>query len=370
MYLDYIYHILIFHLIFLPKTIELIIFLDKRTNMGDKKLDNIDRKILSQLDRNCRISYKELGKKTRISKETVKYRIKTLEKKGIIQTYYTLINFSKINYLNFRLYLKFQNTTLKDENDITDYLKNQDEVFILYQVNGPFNLAMAIFTKDEWEYGKFWRDLRTKFGQFFSDYHFSIMTEYIEFSRQYLFPGLDDDKKSFVTIQKSKKVEVDGNDLLILSILSTNARESIASISRKIKLSLVTTRERIKKLTNDGVIVGFRAAMDLQKLGKQYYKVDIILKKFDNMQDIKQWIYSHPEVTYAEKTTDLSDIEVDIETANFKSFNKIMTKIKEEFPDDFREYSYYSMIKNIKVQYTPKAWKKLPQGDKQSKQHA
>ena len=45
-------------------------------------LDSIDRKILTELDKNARISYSELGKRIRVAKETVKYRIAQLEKQG------------------------------------------------------------------------------------------------------------------------------------------------------------------------------------------------------------------------------------------------------------------------------------------------
>ena len=43
--------------------------------MSLEDLDLIDRKILAELDKNARISYSELGKKIRVAKETVKYRI-------------------------------------------------------------------------------------------------------------------------------------------------------------------------------------------------------------------------------------------------------------------------------------------------------
>ena len=42
-------------------------------------LDLTDRKILSELDKDARISYSELGKKIRVAKETVKYRITQLQ---------------------------------------------------------------------------------------------------------------------------------------------------------------------------------------------------------------------------------------------------------------------------------------------------
>lgn len=49
------------------------------------RLDNVDRKILAVLDLEARATFQEIGKKTRLSKERVIYRIKRLEQKGIIE---------------------------------------------------------------------------------------------------------------------------------------------------------------------------------------------------------------------------------------------------------------------------------------------
>ena len=52
-----------------------------------------DRKILAELDLNARATFHDIGKKARLSKETVIYRVRQLEKRGIIQRYTTLVNF-------------------------------------------------------------------------------------------------------------------------------------------------------------------------------------------------------------------------------------------------------------------------------------
>ena len=69
--------------------------------MGTKdifKLDLIDRKILLELDKNCRQPEKHIAKAVGRSRESVKYRIQQLEKKGIIDGYLTTINPNKFGY--------------------------------------------------------------------------------------------------------------------------------------------------------------------------------------------------------------------------------------------------------------------------------
>ena len=62
------------------------------------KLDKADLTILSELDKNCRITNSQLGKIVHKSRETVKYRIQQLREKGIIAGFITSINPSKLGY--------------------------------------------------------------------------------------------------------------------------------------------------------------------------------------------------------------------------------------------------------------------------------
>ena len=61
-----------------------------------------DKKILTELEMNARITHSELGKKIRLSKQVVKYRIEKLEKEKYIQGVETVENNFKYLKLNLR----------------------------------------------------------------------------------------------------------------------------------------------------------------------------------------------------------------------------------------------------------------------------
>jgi len=323
--------------------------------MALEDFDTIDRKILAHLDVDAWISYSELGKKIRVAKETVKYRINQLQENGIIKGFYTLINISKLGYNIYRLYLELQNTSPTTEKKIIDYLVNSKYVFICYHINGPFDIAMAIIAKNRWEFELFWVDLKKNFGQYFSDSHFSMMTYYAEFSRPYLYDQPVDyqPKRSFTTVEPAKSEKFTDIDLKLLSFISNNARTSLVSIANALNISVVTVKYRMKILGKNNVIVGFRPILDLQKIGVEYYKVDLWLRKFDRMGEISRYILSHSEVAYQDITLVSGDLEFDIETKNFESFTNIMNSFKEKFPKDIKNYSYYSLVKNYKTSYAP-----------------
>lgn len=67
------------------------------------KLDKKDRKILYQLDIDGRQTLSQLGKKISLSKQVVDYRLKNLVKTSVISEFYTVINFSKLGYTQYKL---------------------------------------------------------------------------------------------------------------------------------------------------------------------------------------------------------------------------------------------------------------------------
>ena len=60
-------------------------------------LDELDQKIIQLLIENARISYSDIGEKIGISRVAIKARIQSLEKKGVIEEYTTIINPQKIS---------------------------------------------------------------------------------------------------------------------------------------------------------------------------------------------------------------------------------------------------------------------------------
>ena len=82
------------------------------------RLDKKDIKLLSELDFNARATLTEFGRKLRLSKQAIKNRIQNLEKEGLIEGYYAVVNIAKLGLTAYRLALKFQNFTSDDEKDL------------------------------------------------------------------------------------------------------------------------------------------------------------------------------------------------------------------------------------------------------------
>ena len=71
-------------------------------------LKKVEKGILSYLDIDSRTSFSRIGKKIRKSQQQVSYTVQSLKDKEILKGFYTLMDYSKINYnlILFRVYFK------------------------------------------------------------------------------------------------------------------------------------------------------------------------------------------------------------------------------------------------------------------------
>ncbi len=319
--------------------------------MALENLDLTDRKILHELDKNARAPYSDIARKTRITKETVKYRILSLQKNGILKGYYTVIDFSKMGFTIYRLYIRLQNITPKKEVELIDFLKSAKQIAIFYQVSGQYNIALGIWTEDVSQFEEFWHEFRSLFGTYFASYQVSLLTRYEEFTRPYILP-IASEKSIFVGLSQTKKEPLDSIDYSILTYLSSHGRATLVELAKHTKYSIITVRTHLKNLIKKRIIAGFRPIFDLEKLGYRYYKIDLWLSDYKRIGSIRNQVVSHPNVIYTENSLLSSDLEFDIEARNFEHFISIMNDFRSRFPE-IRDYHYYERIRNYKTNYIP-----------------
>ena len=316
------------------------------------KLDKIDRKLLYELDTNCRQSNSQIGKKLKVSKDVVNYRIKKLEEAGIITGYRTIIDISKLGYHNFRIYLKFQDTHKEIETEIIDYLNNEKNVWWIGKLAGRVDLVFAYWSKTNHEFYQFWRTFLTKYRKYIKDETISTFIEYIHFKRRYILDQKYDETQP-ETVGSEELVKYDETDQKILSLLAEDGRIQLLELAKETNLTPMAVKYRIKNLTKKKVILGYKMLFDFTKLGYEYYKVDMFLEDMTKIKQIEQFCHQHPNIVYIDRTFGGSDIEFDFEVQNLSQFMKIMEDIKEKFRGAIRNFEFFSVLKIYKTLYFP-----------------
>ena len=111
-------------------------------------LDDIDKKILSKLHENSRISYTDLGKEVGLSRVAVQARINNLTEKGVIEKFTTVINPGKIGiHVSAFFNVEVEPLHLRE---VAEKLSNEHSVTSLYHMTGPSKLHMhGIFADNQ-----------------------------------------------------------------------------------------------------------------------------------------------------------------------------------------------------------------------------
>jgi DNA-binding Lrp family transcriptional regulator len=308
--------------------------------MGKKELQ-----ILHELETNARQGMAGIAKKVRAGKERVSYAISRLEEKGIIRGYYTLIDHCALGRRCYRIYIKQKELNPQITGKFILFAKRNPHVWAFGRTSGEFNFTMGLWTRDVFEFGEIVDDVLGKFGEDIGEFATQAMTEYSEYTREYL---TNEPKRAFRTLRKREVAKFDAVDIEVLGILSKDARIPTTKIAGKLGLTERVVRYRIRRMEKEGIIIAYRCNVGYGELGREYYKVDLYLNNREKMEEIRRHVCSLAETTYSEKTVYYADIEFDVEVGRHEDLIGIVQGVNAKFPGAIREFSYYTMLEFYK----------------------
>ena len=111
-------------------------------------LDEVDRKILTLLSENSRMSYVDIGEEVGLSRVAVKNRVLALEERGVIEKYTVIINPQKISRTISAYFEIAINPASYD--DVVGLLMRNHYITKVYQVTGSSKFHVhAILNNEE-----------------------------------------------------------------------------------------------------------------------------------------------------------------------------------------------------------------------------
>ncbi len=314
-------------------------------------LDKKDKQLLYQLDLDARQNNLTLAKKIGISKDSAGYRIRRLEKKGIIRGYLAIIDSSKLGYTHYRVFLNLIDMPPKIMKELIEFLQAEKNVWWISKQDGVWNFHFSIWVKNNREFREFYNGrLYKEFREHIKDRLICPLICYKQLNRSYLV-GVPKVEKAEI-ISGGEKTEYDSIDLEILKILSKNARTHLLEIAKKLKLDSMTIYRRIKKLESRMIIQGYKVNIDFNILKREFYSVKINLKNIHELKQIENYIKTIPEVTGITEAVGSYDFEFDLEVESGEKYFKIIENIEKKF-ETIREIIYFRVLKNYKIVYMP-----------------
>jgi DNA-binding Lrp family transcriptional regulator len=314
------------------------------------KLDKKDKEILYELDLDSRQSFNQVGRKIKLGKEVVQYRIKQLEKQGIIKGYQTLIDVSKLGYLTCRFFIKFRGNTPEEEIKIIEYYKKNPKFWWVDSIGGFIDLGLACWVKDIYEFFEIKEDLTKRFGKFINELKISIYYKFYIFNRKYLSNRKESHEKVMLFPEKA---DFDEKDLEILRLISGDARANVVEVSEKTKISVSNVSYRINNLIKKRVILGFKVLLDLEKIGYYWYKVEMQLSDMSVKKQMLEYFKHSKNIVYAYETISENDIEFELEVQSHEEFKKSLDEIRKLFGKSIKKDYYFIWGKEHKFLFMP-----------------
>jgi Lrp/AsnC family transcriptional regulator for asnA, asnC and gidA len=320
------------------------------------KLDLKDRKILYELDLNCRQSNAQIGKKVGLKRDVIAYRIKKLENEGIIKNYYSEIDTFRLGYNVFRIYINFQYVNTDIKKDIIQYFINYQNSWAVISIKSEIDLAVVIWVKDIFEFYKFWDKTLDKYEDYFAKYAISIYIQAAVYKKSYLLTKeiKELDRKLFRISCGGRSAQIDNIDLKLINNLVENARTPLIELAEKLDCSSQNVSYRIKNLIKSGVIKAFRINLNLSKIGLHSFKVDIYLKNHKMKKKIVDYLESKSYLEFINFALGWSDLEPEFVVKNFDELIKIFEEIDHKFPNTIKKQTFFIIEKVHILRCMPK----------------
>ncbi|HLC68846.1 MAG TPA: Lrp/AsnC family transcriptional regulator [Candidatus Bilamarchaeaceae archaeon] len=323
------------------------------------RLDAVDKNILAVLDLEARATFQEIGKRTRLSKERVIYRIKRLEQRGIIERYLTLVNFGKLGYTGFAVYSRFENVNEKVKKELLDYLSSIPQLYWIALVGGRFDIAFALMCQSVFEFNQIYYKILNKYGKTLADNVIAIRAELRQNKRGYLVGWQTGSVEPPFFGREPETEKVNELDASILSILSNNARMPVTDIARMLTKPPSTISLRIKQLEKKGIIQGYATYIRPQKYSMESYRLLLYLENInENVRNkVFGYSYENPFMILCIETVGPWNFEISLEVDDHQQLQEEITKLRNEFSGIVKQIEFVIMFEDDLI-YDPYPLKK------------
>jgi len=332
------------------------------------KIDLKDKKILYHLITNSRQSFNSIGKKVGLSKDVVAFRIKRLEKEGIIVDYPTWINTGVLGWALVRYYYTFQFVSPEKKQEIIEYFINSDIVTWVSVLEGSYDLQINVYVTSPKSLEKISksRNLYLKFSSFYDETQRKYRKYFDEqlmivYHKTRIFdpinlPGGKNSKRSSYLLSPtpSEEVQIDKLDFEILRKLAVNARIPTVKLAIDLNVTTATVRSRIKRLIDEKVVGRFGVGIDLSKTGYREYDVEINLKDYDKKYEIIDYIRKNQNIIEINESFGREvDLDFRFVLKEITELQDIINDLSSKFPEAIKNFRYFSWLKLHKYNKMP-----------------
>lgn len=329
-------------------------------------IDLKDIKILSILSQNGRETYSKIAKKIGLSNDSVKNRITKLEKNEIIKAFKINLNYSKLGFLEYDLYLKLKNYNEKELKQIISSFENSFNVTWIGTCFGKFDLRISLIVKNNNELINLIESQEKKLSKYITEIKTCYLIEKYKINQIKIISNLfnietqkietlfkNKIKKVENKLIQSKNLKLDETDKKIIFQLNGNPRENLVKISSKINLTPEAIKYRLKELNNKEILNGTSAIINGNTLNKIWA---VFLFKLESSQsnEFINFISKNKNVSSFVKIMGEWNYSVSVFANNVKEIHQILMEFRNKFPNLIKDYEMLLIFETYKYPQIPK----------------
>ena len=334
--------------------------------------DQVDLELLAELSLNGRESLTRLAQKLGLSKQRLSYRLRALQRRGVLTGFFAIPNIFRLGFDHFRVFVRFQRLTEAGEKELLDHLLTRSDVSWLTQLDGDFDLEFVVWAQGVPAFESAYDDILGQFGPLFQEKYFSLATR-IEFRPwRFLTPANTASKAAMAGVTPAVvsleglsagvvleslggPIAIDAIDRRLLAELSRNGRLSLAALAARCRISPASAAQRLRALRRSGAVAGFGAKIDHVLLGRVYRKVFLRLEQPAGapLDRLCAWLRACPEVIFLVKTVGGYDLEVELMTGPGAEFLAFMRRLRTEFAAEIAAFRSVIVLRELKYGQYP-----------------
>ena len=312
-----------------------------------------DRKILAELDMGARQPLSAIAKKVGLSREVVNYRIQQLEKNKVILGYYAVLDTARLGLIYCRMLFKYRKMPAETQEKLFAFCAKHRNISWIIQGEGKWDIVLVVLARSLSEIESTFDELNNLFGQYFQNPNVSLAYRVHELKHKYLYPRSQ--PAEFIVGKGITFAKLDASDYAILEILSKNATASLVDVAKATRLTPKVVSYKIKRLMDEGVILGFRALINNKLLGYDHYKVFLTLQDFDdkNRLRVMEFLKYHPNVIYITRPMGPYTLEFEAMVRNAGELHELMQEFKRQMGGLLVDYDTYFNYDVKSIVYLP-----------------
>lgn len=304
------------------------------------RLDAKDAKLLAILRDDARMPVSALAKRLGLNRDTVKYRMRRLERTGVVRRYYAEVDRSVFGMLVCRVFLLLDESDQRKQALLVQELKNHPNTEALLEYNDRWDLKWVLVAQHLEELDDIIMRISTKHSGAILEKDTLVVVRWTRAA------GWESEQR---------REALDDADKQILARLSADCRVNAVSLARDVGLGSDAVIARIKRLKTSGVIRRFTISVDQQRLGRQQYTVMLQMKQFDERHQsmLKEFVRARPQIIRCMKTIGTWDIMMMFSVESTGEFHTMVKALKVMFSDVIKNYESYLVYRETFVTPLP-----------------